>query len=78
MTYIFMSFISLHLGLHVFFGKCMHIYRTSTVVFPWDVDGKGGDSSRDLFIPDHWRSPTTFEWGHVNSPSQKGQKRIAR
>ena len=33
-----------------------------------------GDSSRDLFIPDRWRSPTAFPKGHVSSPSQKGQQ----
>ena len=39
-----------------------------------------GDSSRDLFIPDRWRSPLQpFQKGHVNSPSQKGHdRRIAR
>ncbi len=38
-----------------------------------------GDSSRDLLIPKRWRSPTTFEKGHVNSPSQKGHdRRITR
>ncbi len=30
-----------------------------------------GDSIRDLVIPDSWRSRFIFEWGHVNSPSQK-------
>ena len=29
-----------------------------------------GDTSRDLFIPDRWRSPTTIEKAH-KSPSQK-------
>ena len=31
------------------------------------------DSSRDLFIPKRWRSPTTFE-GVTFSPSQKGHQ----
>ena len=35
-----------------------------------------GDSSRDLFVPDRWRSRFTFEKGHVNSPSQKGHKEL--
>ena len=34
-----------------------------------------GDSSRDLFIPDCWRSRLQpFQRGHVNSPSQKGHQ----
>ena len=33
-----------------------------------------GDSIRDLFIPDHWRSPTTSE-RVTFSPSQKGHKK---
>ena len=36
-------------------------------------------SSRDLFIPDRWRSPTTIPKRVTFSPSQKGHKRrIAR
>ena len=34
-----------------------------------------GDSSRDLFIPDRWRSLNHPKKGHVNSPSQKGHDR---
>ena len=34
-----------------------------------------GDSIRDLFIPHHWRSPRTFEFGsRFHSPSQKGHQ----
>ena len=47
-----------------------------------DVDSvkgsKPGDSSRDLFIPDRWRSPTTFEFGSRFHHPKKVTKRIAR
>ena len=34
-----------------------------------------GNSSRDLFIPKRWRSPTTSERATF-SPSQKGRKEL--
>ena len=38
-----------------------------------------GDSIRDLFLPDRWRSPATFEFGsRFHSPSQKVTNSIAR
>ena len=39
-------------------------------------EGIPGDSSRDLLIPDRWRSPTTFE-RVTFSPSQKGHKELS-
>ena len=35
-----------------------------------------GDSSRDLFIPNRWRSPTTFDFGSLSHP--KRSHRIAK
>ena len=46
------------------------------VFWAWNPtkDPLQGDSSRDLFVPDHWKSPTTFE-GVTFSPYQKGHKK---
>ena len=68
-------------------GKCMnkwHLIQISKAIklgcskvhqlvfyWGWGKTSIPGDSSRDLIIPDRWRSPTTFE-RVTFSPSQKG------
>ena len=75
--------------LHIYRSKSMGMLdgkgggKSNSGMVPAVVDTNSPHSrwffSRDLFIPDHWRSPfQPLSWGHVNSPSQKGQKRIAR